>query len=321
MLKPSRMAPRASEAISGIVRRSFDEEYVAVAPPEETEALLDQQYDFMFFTGSVKTGKRVQMAAAKHLTPTALELGGKNPCIVDSNINLNVTAKRIVFGKFFNAGQNCVAPDYLLVDKRIKGSLIDAVCREIKSFYGDDASKSESYGRIVNKEHLSRLVYLLDGDIVAGGEYDAESRYLAPTLIDNVHWDAKIMEEEIFGPILPVLEYGSLDEVVYRLSKLPKPLALYFFSGNKENQEFVLNNTSSGGVCINDAIVHLQNRNLPFGGVGESGIGSYHGKATFDLFSHKKSVLKKPFFMDNVLKYPPYKMPLELLKLLMKIMG
>ena len=258
-------------------------------------------------------------AAAQHLTPVTLELGGKSPCIVDSNINVEVTAKRITWGKFINAGQTCIAPDYLLVHSSIKEQLLIALKRCLQEFYGLNPATSPDYGRIISEKHFQRLRGLLNqGEIVLGGETNLEERYIAPTIIEQVTWEDKVMAEEIFGPILPVLEYGNIPEAIATINSRPKPLALYLFSKDKQVQKQVLQQTSSGGVCINETISHIVSCELPFGGVGMSGMGSYHGKAGFDTFSHRKSVLRKPFWLDLKLKYPPYAGKLKLLKLLLE---
>ncbi|MBD3562766.1 aldehyde dehydrogenase family protein, partial [Planktothrix sp. FACHB-1355] len=277
--------------------------------------LLKEKFDRIFFTGGTNVGKIVMEAAAKHLTPVTLELGGKSPCIVDADTQIEIAARRIAWGKFINAGQTCIAPDYLLVNHNIKKDLLDAIKKCIQEFYGDDPAKSPDYTRIINKKHFSRLAaFLKDGEIIVGGETDAENNYIAPTVIDNVSLDAPIMQEEIFGPILPVITYNDLTEAISIVNDRPKPLALYFFSKNKDRQERILRETSSGGVCINDTIMHIGIPELPFGGVGDSGIGAYHGKTSFDTFSHQKSVLKNSFLVDMKLRYAPYQGKLNLLK-------
>lgn len=323
VVKPSEMAPNCSRVIANIIKKNFDQSYIAVAEggAEETQALLEQKFDYIFFTGGTRVGKIIMESAAKHLTPITLELGGKCPCIVDEEIDTETTARRIAWGKFFNAGQTCVAPDYLLVHKSIKNELLKNIQTVIKQFYGENPSKSNDYGRIINERHFSRLSELLnEGNIIAGGNVNKNDLYIAPTVIDNISWNSKIMEDEIFGPILPVIEYENIDEIISIFYKKPKPLALYFFSKDKYKQEKILSQTSSGGVSINDVMAHIQNINLPFGGVGDSGIGAYHGKASFDTFSRNKSVVKRSFF-ENKMKYPPYKTPLKYLKKVMRIIG
>lgn len=317
IVKPSEISPHSSEIITSIIEKTFDPEYIAVVAGgvETSQQLLAEKFDHIFFTGGTAVGKIVMAAAAKHLTPVTLELGGKSPCIVDADVNLEYTAKRIVWGKFINAGQTCIAPDYLLADKKIKPQLLDRLQSYIAEFYGEDPRTSPDYARIINEKHFHRLQALLqDGEIIIGGKADPENRYIAPTVIDRVDWDAPIMQEEIFGPILPVLEYSSIEDAIAVINGRPKPLALYLFSGNKTYQQMVLQQTSSGGVCLNDTVMQVGVNELPFGGVGNSGFGSYHGKASFDTFSHHKSVLTKSFLFDLDWRYAPYKGKLKLLK-------
>lgn len=321
ILKPSELSPHTSEIIADICQKNFDPAYIAVVEGavETSQQLLKEKFDRIFFTGGTAVGKIVMEAAAKHLTPVTLELGGKSPCIVDADINLEHTARRIAWGKFINAGQSCIAPDYVLVDKTIKKDLTQAIKGCIQEFYGDDPANSPDYARIINKKHFYRLAALLeDGNIIFGGKTNPETLYIAPTAIDNISLDSPIMQEEIFGPILPIIEYNNLSEAISIVNAQPKPLALYFFSINKDYQERVLRETSSGSVCINDTVMQFGVPGLPFGGVGYSGIGSYHGKASFDTFSHQKSVLKRSFLMDLKLRYAPYNGKLDLLK---KIIG
>jgi len=317
ILKPSEISPRTSGIITSIIGKTFDPEYIAVVEGgvETSQQLLAEKFDHIFFTGGTAVGKIVMAAAAKHLTPVTLELGGKSPCIVDSDVNLEGAAKRIVWGKFINAGQTCIAPDYLLVDKKIKPQLLDRLKSCIVDFYGEDPATSPDYCRIINQKHFHRLQALLqDGEIIIGGKTDAEDLYIAPTVIDKVDWDAPLMQEEIFGPILPVLEYTTREEAIALINARPKPLALYLFSRNKTYQQMVWQQTSSGGVCLNDTMMQYGVSELPFGGVGNSGFGSYHGKASFDTFSHYKTVLTKYFLFDLPLRYPPYQGKLKLLK-------
>jgi len=317
VLKPSEIAPHTSYAIAKIIGENFDPCYVSVIEGgvETSQTLLAERFDYIFFTGGTRVGKIVMEAAAKQLTPVTLELGGKNPCIIDSDVHIEYTARRIVWGKFFNAGQTCVAPDYLLVEKATKKKLLERIKKYIREFYGDDPSKSPDYARIINEIHFNRLSALLkEGDIIIGGDTNLAERYIAPTVLDNISLNNKIMGEEIFGPILPVIEYRDLSEAISIVNQRPKPLALYFFSKNRKHQERVLLETSSGGGSINDTFVHILSTTLPFGGVGESGIGNYHGKASFDTFSHKKSILKKTFLFDIKLRCPPYKDALKSMK-------
>lgn len=316
LLKPPVAAPYSTRLIAAMIRDHFDPSYISVVEggAETGQLLLEEKFDYIFFTGGPATGRLVMQAAARHLTPVTLELGGKNPCIVDADTQLDYTARRIVWGKFFNAGQSCVAVDYLLVDKRIKQPLLDLIARTINIFYGADPSQSPDYGRIVDNMHFDRLSRLLgQGMIIVGGRTDRAARYIAPTVIDGISGNEPIMEDEIFGPLLPVIEYGDLTEAIAMVNSRPKPLALYFFSRDKQKQELVLSETSSGGGCINDTMIHETAR-LPFGGVGESGIGKYHGKASFDTFSHVRSIVKSGFMFDVPLRYPPYKDHLKWLK-------
>ena len=317
VLKPSEVAANTSRVIADIIQKTFDPAYIAVVEGgvEISQQLLEEKFDHIFFTGGTAIGKIVMQAAAKHLTPVTLELGGKSPCIVDSDVDLKYAAKRITWGKYLNAGQTCIAPDYLLVDRRIKSELLTELQKCVGEFYGDDPAQSPDYARLISRRHFERLEPLLkDGEIVIGGQTKPEEKYIAPTVMDQVSWESPVMQEEIFGPILPVLEYTDLKEAIAQINARPKPLALYIFSKDKQKQEQVLQETSSGGVCINDTVMQVGVSTLPFGGVGDSGIGSYHGKASFDTFSHYKSVLKKGFRFDPNWRYPPYKDKLSLLK-------
>jgi acyl-CoA reductase-like NAD-dependent aldehyde dehydrogenase len=258
-------------------------------------------------------------AAAEHLTPVTLELGGKSPCLVEPDIHIEHSAKRIIWGKFINAGQTCIAPDYLLVHRSIKEELVQAIKAGLKEFYGENPTESSDYARIVSERHFNRLREFLDnGKIIAGGDTDAETRYIAPTLLDAVSWEDPVMQEEIFGPILPILEYEDLDSAIAQINAYPKPLALYLFSQDKNKQQKVLQETSAGGVTINDTIIHIASTELPFGGVGESGMGAYHGKASFDTFTHYKSVTNRKFWLDIPLRYPPYAGKFKFLKFLFR---
>ena len=321
VIKPSELAPVTSNLISGIISASFPSEYLAVVEGgiEESQALLKQRFDFIFFTGGSKVGRIVMKEAAENLTPIALELGGKSPAIVDSDANIEVAARRIVWGKFFNAGQTCVAPDYLLVNSRISSRLVDAMIRTIHQFYGEDPSGSPDFSRIINEVHFDRLAGLMsNGRILVGGEKDRGKRYIAPTIITEISWEDPIMQEEIFGPILPVLEFEDLDAALEKISSQPRPLALYYFSSNKSTCKRVLERVEFGGGCINDCVMHLLNPNLPFGGVGESGMGCYHGKYGFETFSHRKSILEKGTWMDIALRYPPYAGKLKWMRKILK---
>jgi len=310
LLKPSITALRTSHLLAGLIRANFDAGYISCVEggTETTQLLLGERFDYIFFTGGPAVGRIVMAAAAKYLTPVSLELGGKNPCIVDHDVDLEVAARRIVWGKFFNCGQSCVAPDYLLVHRDSKAPLLQRMQAAIREFYGADPSQSPDYGRIIDQGHFDRIMGLLDsGTVVAGGTGDRSLRYIAPTLLDRVSASAPVMQEEIFGPLLPVLTYEHIGEAIALVNGLPKPLALYLFSRNRPLQERILRETSSGGACFNDVVIQQTSDTLPFGGVGESGMGAYHGKAGFDAFSHQRSVVRRGFLFDMLLRYPPYK--------------
>lgn len=310
VIKPSEFACHTSALIATMVKACFDEAYCTVAQGgvEETTMLLKERFDFIHFTGSTQVGKIVAVAAAKNLIPVVLELGGKSPCIVDETADIEISARRICWGKLMNAGQTCIAPDFIVVHEKVKAALLEALKRQIHAFYGDDPQQSEDYGRIINQNHFERLSALLnDGQIICGGQTDQSQRYIAPTVIDGVTWDDAIMKSEIFGPLLPVLVYDDLSQLIAILKQREKPLALYLFSKNKETQRKVVNELQFGGGCINATILHVANSALPFGGVGNSGMGSYHGAWSFETFSHRKSILNKSFMFDLKLLYPPYK--------------
>ena len=317
VLKPADSTPRTSAILAKLVRENFDPAYVSLIEggAETAQALLAERFDHIFFTGGPATGKLVMAAAARHLTPVTLELGGKNPCIVDADTHLDIAARRIVWGKFFNAGQSCVAVDYLLVDRRVKHELLSRIIACLEVFYGKDPSRSPDFARIVNEAHFDRLLALLgQGDVLTGGASDRASRYIAPTVIDDIIGNEPIMEDEIFGPLLPVITYDDLSGAIDFVNVRPKPLALYVFSRDKARQERVLRETSSGGGCINDTVIHETVTGLPFGGVGDSGMGKYHGKASFDTFSHDRSIVRNNFLLDIFLRYPPYRDHLKWLK-------
>jgi aldehyde dehydrogenase (NAD+) len=312
VLKPSEVTSSVSALVEELVPRYFSPSTVAVVTGavDETTALLEQRFDHIFYTGNGKVGRIVMRAAAEHLTPVTLELGGKSPAIVAADANVEVAAKRIAWAKFLNAGQTCVAPDYVLVDERVEDALVTALADAVTNFYGADPRQSNDYARIVNERHHDRLMKLLEAGgydaTVIGGTGDRGSRYLAPTVLAGVKPDAAVMDDEIFGPILPVLSVTDVDEAIRFVNDREKPLALYVFSGDDDTLEHVVSNTSAGGVTLNHAVLHLAVPDLPFGGVGESGMGSYHGKAGFDTFSHAKAVLNKPTRPDPALMYPPY---------------
>lgn len=310
MLKPSEVSAKTSQVIAQLIPKYLDTQAVVVVEggvPETTEVLA-QRFDHIFYTGNGTVGRIVMQAASKHLTPVTLELGGKSPCIIDESVDLEVAVKRVVWGKFFNCGQTCVAPDYLLVHEKVYDRVVSLLADTVKSFYGERADQSPDYGRIINARHHRRLVGMLQGSgqLVVGGQADESSLFLAPTVLANVPADAPVLRDEIFGPILPVLRVASVDHAIRYINAHDKPLALYLFSSDGQVQERVLQNTSSGGMVINHALIHLTVPGLPFGGVGPSGMGAYHGKHSFDTFSHHKAVLKKSTFLDPPIMYPPY---------------
>ncbi len=324
IIKPSEISIHTSALLAKLMTQTFSADYVNVIEGgvETAQALLAESFDHIFFTGSSAVGQVVMRAAAEHLTPVTLELGGKSPCVVAADANIAVAARRIVWGKCFNAGQTCVAPDYLLVQKQIKDELLAAIAQTATDFFGEDMAKSPDYGRIVSDRHFQRLHTLMtdalaSGKTIIGGQSDPATRYMALTVIDQVPPAAAVMQEEIFGPILPVLTYEDLEEAIACINQRPKPLALYFFSNDAAQQKAIATQTSSGGLCFNETISQYAVPALPFGGVGHSGIGAAHGKAGFDTFSHYKSVLKKPNWLDLSLRYPPYQGKLSLLKKLL----
>lgn len=306
VLKPSPYVPEVSDVIEKMIRDTFPEEYVAVVQGDRNvnTALLEQRWDMIFFTGSPSFGRAVMAAAAKNLTPVVLELGGKSPCIIDKDADIEVAAKRVAWGKSLNAGQTCIAPDYLMLHKNIKDKFLSELEKAFRELLGDDPQKSEHFVRIVNDAAFERLKgYLADGEVVFGGKTDKSERYFSPTVLDHVSPDSPVMQEEIFGPIFPVQTFSSLDEVIRFVSMREKPLALYYFGSQGDN---VLKHTTSGGSCINDVIMHIANENVPFGGVGMSGMGSYHHKRTFDVFTHYRSVISTPTWIDLPFRYMPY---------------
>ena len=307
ILKPSEVAENSMKAMVKIINENFPREYLFAVEGgvEEITGILELKFDKIFFTGSTKVGKIVYEAAAKNLTPVTLELGGKSPAIVAASANLEVAARRIVWGKFLNAGQTCVAPDYILVDERVKDSLVTSLKKYIQKFsYNAD---SEQYTQIINDKNLERLIKMIDPEnVFYGGNFDAKKRFIEPTILQNVTWEDSVMQEEIFGPILPVLTYKNFNEALLQISKHEKPLAAYLFTNNSEEKDLFTTRISFGGGCINDVVMHLSNDHLPFGGVGNSGIGNYHGKFGFDTFSHQKAILERATWGEPDLKYPPY---------------
>jgi len=321
IVKPSELAPESSAMVKRIIHESFEEAHVASIEGgvEVSQALLAEKFDFIFFTGSTRVGKIVYRAAAEHLTPVVLELGGKSPCIVDRTADIKLAAKRIVWGKFFNAGQSCVAPDYVLADASIKDKLVVALKKYIAEFFGETPQQSQDLSRIISDRHFSRLTDMLSGaEILSGGRFETEFRYIEPTIVEVYDFSHRLMQEEIFGPILPVLSVDSLDEAIEAVDHHPNPLALYIFSSNYKNQQKVLNSINFGGGCVNDTVAHVANNRIPFGGIGTSGIGRYHGKASFETFSHFKSVMHKAGWPDVPLRYPPYKGKLGIVKQIIK---
>jgi aldehyde dehydrogenase (NAD+) len=310
ILKPSELTPNCSAALAKVLNQAFEPEYFRVIEGgvPETQALLKEKFDYIFFTGSNRVGKIVYKSAAENLTPVTLELGGKSPCIIDKDANLKIAAKRIAWGKFINAGQVCIAPDYLLVHEDVKEKLLGYLKKYINQFFGEDPKRSPDFVRIVNAANFERLKSLIDPDkVFHGGESDANDLFIFPTILHDVSWDDAVMEDEIFGPILPVLTFDDFMETINLLKQKPKPLALYYFGNNRGKQKLVLRELSFGGGAINDVVMQITNSSLPFGGVGHSGIGNYHGKHGFDTFSHQKSILRQTTLFDVPLKYPPYK--------------
>ena len=309
ILKPSAYSPATSQLIQELIETLFPQEYVAVVTGgrEENSALLDEKFDLVFFTGSQAVGKEVLRRCAEHLTPAVLELGGKSPCIVEESANLKLAAKRIVFGKYLNCGQTCVAPDFLLCHTSVKEKLLAELQKQIRLQFGQKPLENPDYGKIINRKHFERLKSLLDSaEIFTGGETDEASCRIAPTVLNEVQWEDPVMQQEIFGPLLPVLTYERLEEVLERLERSPKPLAMYLFSGNREHIRRTTKQARFGGGCVNDVVIHLATSGMGFGGGGESGMGSYHGKQGFDAFSHEKSIVDKKCWLDLPMRYQPY---------------
>lgn len=309
IVKPSAYSPYTSELIEKLLGECFPEEQVAVVTGgrEENSFLLRQKFDYIFFTGSQKVGKEVMRRAAEHLTPVTLELGGKSPCIVEKTADLKLAAKRIVFGKYLNCGQTCVAPDYIYCDKAIKEKLLQEIRKQIQKQFGAHPLENENYGKIINEKHFARIQGLIDDNkVVCGGKADAERLKIEPTVMDGVIFADAVMQEEIFGPVLPVLTYDSLEQAVKTIQELPHPLALYLFTRDKKAVRYVTSRCGFGGGCINDTIIHLATSEMGFGGFGESGMGAYHGKAGFETFSHSKSIVDKKLWLDLPMRYQPY---------------
>ena len=309
IVKPSELAPNSSAVMADLINSNFDSEYMYTfeGGAEITSDILDQKLDKIFYTGGDRVGKIIMQAAAKHLTPVTLELGGKSPCIIEKDANLKVAAKRIVWGKYLNTGQTCVAPDHLYVHESIKSQFIEILKDEVLNSYGKDPKEHATYSRIINERHFDRLTKLIDQNkVIAGGEIDKSSLYIAPTILDNVSDQDPVMQEEIFGPILPILSYSNVDELVSHLAKKPSPLAFYLFTSSRKTENKIVSNLPFGGAVINDVVVHLSNTDLPFGGVGNSGMGAQHGKFGFDTFTHYKPVIRKATWIDPTIRYAPY---------------
>jgi aldehyde dehydrogenase (NAD+) len=317
VVKPSEVAPTTSKVLAGIINAAFDAEYcVAVeGGVEEATELLRERFDFILYTGSTGVGRIVAQAAAAYLTPTALELGGKSPCIVDRTADIERSVASICWGKFINAGQTCVAPDYVWVHRDVKDRLVEALAGQIRAFYGDDIKNSPDFGRIINDRRFERLLYLMkEGRIVFGGETDAEQRFISPTLIDGITWDSRIMQEEVFGPILPVLTFEDAEEIVETLVRREKPLALYLYTTDRAMEELIVNRIPYGGGCVNATLMHMLNTNLPFGGVGNSGHGFYQGRWSIETFSHRKCILNRALSDGTPPLFPPYADHVKMLK-------
>ena len=323
VIKPSESAPETSKILKEILEKVFDEKYVLHVNSERgkevVEELLKEKFDYIFFTGSATVGKIVMKAASQYLTPVTLELGGKSPCIIDKDCKLELAARRIVWGKLLNSGQTCVAPDYLYVHKDIEEEFIKKLEEEIKNQFGDNPLESKDYSKMVNEREFNRVLSYIDKEkLVFGGNYNRKTFQIEPTILKNVTWNDPVMEREIFGPIFPILPFENLDEVIRLVNSKDKPLAIYYFSEDKNKIEKVLNSTSSGGVTINDTLVHVSSSYLPFGGVGNSGMGEYHGKYSFDLFSNKKGIMNRKTFLDLKIRYAPFQNKLTIVKNIMK---
>lgn len=321
VLKPSELTPKTSEIITKIITKTFLVNHVEVMEGgvEVSQKLLAQRWDYIFFTGSVPVGKIVAKAAAENLTPVTLELGGKNPCIIDNTANLKLAAKRIVWGKFINAGQTCIAPDYILIQKDMKNHFMEFMKLEIIKAYGENPKLSPDYARIINEKNWLRLANMIEEKkVFFGGQTNIDECYIAPTLVDETGVDSVIMQDEIFGPLLPILSYENDAEINTIISKYEKPLSLYVFTEDKKFAQKIIKKYSFGGGCINDTVVHFSNKRLPFGGVGHSGIGAYHGRLSFDTFSHKKAIVKKANWLDLPMRYAPYKDKLKSIQKLLK---
>jgi len=321
VVKPSELAPHVSAVLMALIEETFEPGWVIAFEGgiEVSTTLLEQRYDKIFFTGSVAVGKVVMKAAAKHLTPVTLELGGKSPAIVHQDANLALAAKRLAFGKFTNAGQTCIAPDYIYVHSSVKHQLLQELKAAIEQLYGSEPLLNENYVHLISEKHYARLVtFMSEGELVYGGEHNLKQKAIAPAIIDGVNWQSAIMQEEIFGPLLPIMTYDSMEDVIEAINDRPKPLALYLFSESKAIQDEIIGRISFGGGCINDTIMHFGTPHLPFGGVGESGMGSYHGEESFNAFSHQKSILKQVTHFDIPFRYPNSKWGAKVIRMLLK---
>ncbi len=322
VLKPSEETPYTSEIIMQLIQEIFDEAYISVVTGEGATVvphLMEFPFDHVFFTGSVSVGKKIMAMAAQNLTPVTLELGGKSPCIIDETANLTIAANRITWGKFINAGQTCVAPDYILVHKSVKEKLCTLIQKTALQFYGDNPQESPDYPRMVNHKRFDAVAkYLNYGNLIFGGEKDRENLYIAPTLVDGISLKDEIMQEEIFGPVLPVIEYENFADLPAMVNQFAYPLALYIFTNSKKNEKFIIENIRFGSGCVNDTLMHLSNPAIPFGGVGTSGMGRYHGKFSFDTFTHSKGMLKTTTWLDLPFRYPPYGKKEKIVKMIMR---
>ncbi len=309
VIKPSAYAPATSSVLTRMLSEAYEEGYVAAVEGgrRENEHLLEQKFDYIFFTGGVKVGKLVMEKASVHLTPVTLELGGKSPCIIDHTADLRTAARRLVFGKYLNCGQTCVAPDYVLVDAQVQRELLACICREIRKQYGEQPLQNDAYGKMINRKHFDRVLGLIDREkLVCGGEYKEDTLQIAPTVLGDVTEEDAVMQEEIFGPVLPVLPVASMEEAYAFVKRRPRPLALYLFTADRKTEDRFLRDVSFGGGCVNDTVIHLATSRMGFGGVGNSGMGSYHGRKSFETFSHEKSMVKKYNWLDLPMRYQPY---------------
>jgi len=322
ILKPSELAPHTAAVMEQLIRDTFDPAYITLLQGDGSQVipeLMTYRFDHVFFTGSIPVGKKILEMAAPHLTPVTLELGGKSPCLVDDKVNIKVAARRIIWGKYWNAGQTCVAPDYVLVHSRVKEAFIAAMQQAIVDFYGEDPAASKDYSRIINTKRFDVLqAYLKQGRIIHGGNTNRDDLYIAPTLLADVPWDAPLMQEEIFGPILPVTTFDELPQAVQMIRRHPYPLSLYVFTKRASTRKLFEEQVRFGGGCINNTLVHLTNPELPFGGIGPSGSGRYHGRYSFETFTHPKGIMRSATWLDVPIKYPPFKKKLKYVKMLIK---